>query len=408
MIDPIVHLSYASYRGRQTTPHTIAYLGIPYAESPAGPRRFRKPSPLDVDKISSQIPNAVFDATHYPPSAMQGAVGEYSSLWQKRLRPYFHMDLTPTGKDCLKLDIYTPAQATPKDQWPVMVYIHGGGYVFGSPKNQPFDHWIDAHPNVVIVAVYYRLSILGFLSHPEFQTSKVADNNAGLYDQLEALRWSAGGASVQLLLTAFSGRKQELFHRAIVQSAYRTPIFSLNQKKAVFDEFMQYLHCPVQILDDQVEWLRSMNAAELIQAADMFAAKHDSVLWEWKPLVDGELITDHFSRLVQIGRFVDVPVLTGTTTHDGRLIAGGTSFRDAFMAEFPGVDERDVQEIAEFYTTRSLNSTDAVGDALNCSAGVFLAEHFTDTWLYRFNEPAGTGRLVEHSSDNYLLFNGVQ
>lgn len=60
---------------------------------------------------------------------------------------------------------------------------------YGAPKQQPFDHWLDRHPDVIIVAVYYRLSVLGFLSHPDFRSSGVADNNVGIYDQIEALKW---------------------------------------------------------------------------------------------------------------------------------------------------------------------------------------------------------------------------
>ncbi|KAG8884636.1 hypothetical protein FRB97_003692 [Tulasnella sp. 331] len=385
---------YASYRGRQTAPHTVAYLGIPYAEPPIATSRFRKPFSLNTERLSYQAPTNVFDATQYPAFAIQGSTAN-GCQWDSP-------DIGGAGsEDCLKLDIYVPSQSAPSDPRPVMVYIHGGGYRFGAPKNQPFDHWVEAHPNIIIVAIYYRLSVLGFLSHPGFETSDIADNNVGLHDQLEGLSW------VKANINKFGGdpeqmrRNQNLFHRAIIQSAYRAPVFPVREKEIVFDEFLRYLRCPAQTLHNQVEWLRSKNATELMQAADSFAAQ------QWKPVVDGSLITDYFSRLVHEGCIIDVPILIGTTTHDGRVASEGTPFPEAFAAEYPGLDESDVRDIKEFYGHHSLDVTYAMGDALNGCSGVFLAERVAQAWLYRFNEPAERGGLVEHSADNYSLFRGV-
>ena len=123
------------------------------------------------------------------------------------------------------------------------------GYVFGNPANWPFDHWIHQSPNVVIVSVYYRLSSFGFLAMPAFRDSTNGDLNAGFLDQIEALRWvkeniasfggdpgqvtingeSAGGSSVELHLVARN--VERLFHRAIAQSVYRTPLPTLEQQE---------------------------------------------------------------------------------------------------------------------------------------------------------------------------------
>lgn len=125
---------------------------------------------------------------------------------------------------------------------PVLVYIHGGGYIFGNPASWPFDHWVNQSPTVVIVSVYYRLASFGFLAGApasEFD----GDLNAGFLDQREALRWvqrhiaafggdprrvtingqSAGASSVELhLIAKHEGPK--LFARAIPQSISRSVI----------------------------------------------------------------------------------------------------------------------------------------------------------------------------------------
>ena len=126
------------------------------------------------------------------------------------------------------------------------------GYLFGSPENLPFDHWIQQSPNVVIVSVYYRLSSFGFLATPAFRGPAHGDLNAGFLDQIEALRWvkrniaafggdsmkvtingqSAGGSSVGLHLVAEEG--EVLFRAAIVQSLYRTPLPSPEEQEVRF------------------------------------------------------------------------------------------------------------------------------------------------------------------------------
>lgn len=57
----------------------------------------------------------------------------------------------------------------------------------GNPLSWSFEHWIEQSPDVVIVSVYYRLSIFGFLASPN--GSPVIDYNAGFLDQVEALKW---------------------------------------------------------------------------------------------------------------------------------------------------------------------------------------------------------------------------
>lgn len=133
---------------------------------------------------------------------------------------------------------------------PVLVYIHGGGYVLGNAGAMRFDHWIHQSPNIVVAAVYYRLDSLGFLAHPEFATNPtLGDFNVGFQDQTEALRWvknnidafggdpnhitingeSAGGSSIELHLVASA--QAGLFHGAIAQSVYRGPLATPAQQE---------------------------------------------------------------------------------------------------------------------------------------------------------------------------------
>jgi carboxylesterase type B len=168
----------------------------------------------------------------------------------------------------------------------VLFYIHGGGYVYGNPRNWPFDSWIHQSPDVVIVSVYYRLDSFGFLATPEFTDPTYGDFNAGFQDQLQALRWvnqyisafggdpnrvtingqSAGGSSVELHMVANQG--QQLFHGAIAQSVYRTPLPTPEEKQPLFEFYSSYAGCGAGSIYEQMTCLRNASVSALARAQD--------------------------------------------------------------------------------------------------------------------------------------------
>lgn len=91
----------------------------------------------------------------------------------------------PTGEDCLNLSVWTPAPAAANARRPVMVWIHGGGFLNGS--SDLYDaQWLATRGDIVVVTVNYRLGALGFLAHPALAPDP---GNYGLADQQAALRW---------------------------------------------------------------------------------------------------------------------------------------------------------------------------------------------------------------------------
>ena len=137
------------------------------------------------------------------------------------------------SEDCLTLNVYTPAPIVGKCR-PVMVWIHGGGFVSGSGKTDMYSPDYLIAEDVVVVTINYRLGIFGFLAFED--PSLGVPGNAGLKDQVMALKWvqknihnfggdpnnvtifgeSAGGASCHLLM--LSPMARGLFHRCIAQS----------------------------------------------------------------------------------------------------------------------------------------------------------------------------------------------
>ncbi|XP_068633811.1 juvenile hormone esterase-like [Battus philenor] len=187
-----------------------SFKGVPYAQPPLGELRFKAPR------------------------AAAAWTGVRSA---RRLGPdCYQCDLltgTPShgSEDCLYLNVYSPSLA-PRQPLPVMVWIHGGGFMCGSGSDVLFAPHFLTRRGVILVTINYRLEVLGFLC---LDTEEVP-GNAGMKDQVAALRWikrnissfggdpenvtifgeSAGGASVSLHL--LSPMSKGLFKRVISQS----------------------------------------------------------------------------------------------------------------------------------------------------------------------------------------------
>jgi para-nitrobenzyl esterase len=166
-----------------------SYLGVPFAAPPVGPLRWQPPAPVAAWTTA-------FQATQAGPSCPQAPFPIGSNV------------NAMTNEDCLTLNVYVPANAGPG--LPVMVEIHGGGFVIGAPPNGAH---LAASGHVIVVAIHYRLGILGFLVNKALGEHS---GDYGLLDQIAALRWvqrniarfggdahnvtlfgqSAGGASV--------------------------------------------------------------------------------------------------------------------------------------------------------------------------------------------------------------------
>nr|ADZ96218.1 JHE-like carboxylesterase 2 [Pandalus japonicus] len=195
-----------------------SYYGIPYATPPVGELRFKDPVPANKWK-------GVRDGSSMPspcPEVPYGAAVMGIKLTAKEL---------PGKEDCLYLNVFKPKAAQPSEgDFPVMVYIHGGGYFAGGAEEY-LPHVLMSK-DIILVVIQYRLGFLGFLSTED----SVMPGNYGLKDQTLALQWvqkniqnfggdpkrvtifgeSAGSASVHYHM--LSPKTKGLFSGAIMQS----------------------------------------------------------------------------------------------------------------------------------------------------------------------------------------------
>jgi para-nitrobenzyl esterase len=172
------------------------------------------------------------------------------------------MDVGSCDEDCLTLNLATPA--TDGAKRPVLVWIHGGGFVIGAGSQPLYDGAALARRgDAVVVTLNYRLGPLGFLDLAALCPGLGgAVANAGLRDQVAALEWvrenaaafggdparvaifgeSAGGMSVATLLGMPAA--QGLFARAIAQSGAAHNVHDAETAARVAAEFLAELDLP--------------------------------------------------------------------------------------------------------------------------------------------------------------------
>jgi len=148
------------------------FRGIPFAQPPTGELRWREPQPV-------KNWTGIRPALDFGPRCMQAVVFD-----DIRYRS------NGVSEDCLYLNVWTPAKSN-RERLPVLVYFYGGGFVNGDSSEPRYDGESMAAKGIVVVSVNYRLSVFGFLAHPELtkESSHKASGNYGLLDQNAGLRW---------------------------------------------------------------------------------------------------------------------------------------------------------------------------------------------------------------------------
>ncbi|KAB7501066.1 Venom carboxylesterase-6, partial [Armadillidium nasatum] len=277
---PLVRVKQGLIRGIQEESLNgkkfFSYMSIPFAEPPVGKLRFRDPVP-------SKSWDGELDGTKMPVDCLQ--INILESMAQKQ------PSLNIVGReDCLHLNVYTSVPNSPEKKLPVMVFIHGGGFVFGAAHQYP-PHAL-MNKDIVFVVIQYRLGIFGFLSTED----SVIPGNMGLKDQQLALKWikeninafggdpdritifgeSAGGASVnyQILSPGSKGimniyiKTKDFFARAIMQSGTSICPWASNKDHRKFAiETGHQFNCSIEIGSEKyLECMQNVNSYYLVIA----------------------------------------------------------------------------------------------------------------------------------------------
>ncbi len=285
------------------------FKGIPFAAPPLAALRWKAPQPVQSWK-------GIKACTENPAAPMQNPPAPFFAWSEEFLIP---KDLI--SEDCLYLNIWTPAKQT-DEKLPVMVWIYGGGFSSGGNTVPLYDGEDLAKKGIVVVALNYRVGMLGFFAHPELSAENPdqTSGNYGLLDQIAGLEWvkkniaafggdpdqvtiagqSAGAFSVNALVV--SPKAKGLFHRAIAQSG------GMFNRGTGLVSGIQGAEERGKQLTDTLE----------ITLADLRNIPADSLLkipGRFGPVIDSKVLPG-VRQAFENGAFSDVPLLTGWNADD--------------------------------------------------------------------------------------------
>ncbi|KAJ7166299.1 carotenoid ester lipase precursor [Mycena crocata] len=340
---PSITLDSGTFIGTASS-NTQSFLGIPFAQSPTGDRRFRLPQPIPA-YTGTRTVNAFGPACPQQAVKLPILTGLPEEIIDYVVDSAFGV-VFPSDEDCLTLNVIKPTSATPTSKLPVVVWIFGGGFELGSPSMYDgvpiVKRSIEMGEPVIYVSMNYRVSAFGFLASKEVRAAGVG--NLGLQDQRQALRWiqkyitnfggdptkvtiwgeSAGAISVSLQMLANNGNNEGLFRAGFMESGSPIPVGPLENGQKYYDAIVQQTGCSGSA--DTLACLRTVPYAKLKAAQDAspFIFAYQSLVLAWLPREDGVFLTDNPQRLVQQGKVANVPFVTGDCDDEGTLFSLST------------------------------------------------------------------------------------
>lgn len=304
------------------------FMGIPYAAPPVGENRWQAPQPVEPW-------NGTRDAGNFAPDCAQAP---------------FPPDAAPIrtkpSEDCLYLNVWKPAKAGTAAKLPVMVWVHGGGFVNGGTSPAVYSGDNFARDGVVLVSINYRLGRYGFFAHPALAAEGFG-GNFGFLDQIAALKWvqaniagfggdpanvtvfgeSAGGMSMHMLLQAPEARG--LFQKVIIQSGggrdLTLPMPTIAVAAKAGEAFAPGLDAAA---------LRALPAEKVTADLSMMTMAKPGYSG---PMIDGRTIFGSSIDAINAGLYAKVPVMVGANSADGFPV---TTDKAAIFGEY-GADAPD-------------------------------------------------------------------
>ena len=340
-VTPTVALANGSVLGNdRDASGVLSFKGIPYAAAPVGDLRWRAPQ---------AAPNF---------SGIKDAKSYAGKCWA--FVPGVAAAATPgVSEDCLYLNVWTGAQATDEKR-PVMVWLHGGGFLFGTSGDPRWEGGNLAKKGVIVVSINYRLGVFGFLGHPDLSTESAgqASGMYGLRDQVAALQWvknniaafggdpsnitvfgeSAGAHAIGMLTT--SPLAKGTFNKAIAESgAFLESEFGPLPTKAAAEAKGLAFGAGLGVAN--LAALRAIPALQVAQAVSLNPA-----VPPFSPSIDGSVLPEDPYVRYQKGLQNDVPLLVGQNLQEGAIV-----FENRALAYVAGVPPAPATVSAAAFTT---------------------------------------------------------
>ncbi|XP_061173195.1 acetylcholinesterase-like [Saccostrea echinata] len=407
---PVEGFAIPSQYAARYRKHINIFLGIPYAKRPIeynnDPKlyRFKKPE--------RPYWEGVWEAKSYKPACPQ-------HLWYVR-ETVPNMGSANISEDCLYMNIFAPSKTEeiPSNSptlYPVMVFIHGGGYTMGASQEYPGVFL--AERDVVVVTFNYRLGPLGFLCTNDANSP----GNYGMWDQVRALEFvkenirnfrgnpgiitifgqNTGASSVGLQI--LSPRSVNLFHRAIMQSGSDRSEWAIiktnNDAQYYAQELARELGCPTGDMFRLTQCLREHRSyGEIVNASSKVRLRPGSVGNPWGPVVDGSLVgtvsaflPDHPKQMRELYNFKPIEVMGGLNKDDGSF----------FIPNLPTLDE-GIQKIQFDNIINEFLSDRGVQDSVTRDAMIYQYTY----WPQPKNQTMILHKTIDMMSD-YMFGTGM-
>lgn len=295
--------------------HTV-FRKIPFAKPPVGELRFA--APVEPESWEGELL-----CDKFPPGCIQDMHGE-----EKK---------EAFSEDCLYLNVFTPAQRA-GEKLPVLFWIYGGGFGGGYCGDPEFDGDAMNALGAVVVTINYRCGVLGFFTLPELVEKNGFAGNAGLLDQIAALKWvqeniaefggdpervlvfgqSAGGMSTRMLLG--SPLAEGLFSRAVIQSGGGLNEGDLVRPREEFTNLCREAmeHAGLTFTDMMTKDAFTLNEA-MNKSVREIASSHEVNYFQ--PFVDGYTLTKVPGVTVADGNYMDIPIIVATVAGDSWMFS---------------------------------------------------------------------------------------
>ncbi|HUT54656.1 MAG TPA: carboxylesterase family protein [bacterium] len=400
---------------------TCSWLGVPYAAPPVGELRWKAPAPAPAW-------TGVRDAVKYGDRCLQkgtmAAVDMGSGV--------------SMSEDCLYLNVWRPKKS---GSFPVMLFIHGGGYTGGSGSTEMYkgDRMAE-RGDVAVVTINYRLNVFGFLAHPALRAEDANQSTGGYgsLDQVAAIKWvhdniagfggdpgnvtifgeSAGGWSVCTMLA--TPLNQGMIARAILESGGCEASAPLEKGYEQAKKVAGVFKCA----ENDVACLRQVSAKQLLDKGT------GSQLggFVWVPHYDGYLLTDSPLAMIRSGNYSHVPFMAGSNRNEVDVVLyflpqiwrAKPGQYEQRVSEFLGVSADEAAKIAKVYPLGNYDNMPrrafgalATDAGLGCPTYLGLAAAAAqqpDTYYYRFDYHDmiyGKHLLAVHAMELPFVFNSM-
>jgi para-nitrobenzyl esterase len=404
------------------------YRGVPFAAPPIQALRWRAPQAV------SSWPG-VRDAKRFSPSCPQALATP------TQLAP-----ILSTAEDCLYLNVWKPKKGRKKH--PVMVWLHGGGFIAGSGAEQEFDGAEFAKRGVVLVTTNYRIGRLGFFAHPaiDHEHPEEPHGNFGLLDQVAALRWvqrnisSFGGdpnnvtvfgesaGAISIVYLSVAPMAKGLFKREIIQSG--------GVRRPVPDLAVDHEGTPAAETSGNA-WARALGVAaddpaaatklralpvEIVAPASPALPEVMAILKASQPMIDGRLLPSDPNAAFDHAGVVRTPMILGSNGRESQVWMFGNTLGTLSLTPpvLPGIlknltDAQQASFLGAYRATGLASDSQieaaAASDVLMGAGTVAIATvaaRDVPVYLYRFDAVPGPGRetidAAPHGTEIFYVF----